>query len=1389
MDINNNQQVNTFTKGMNTDVSDALLDNSQYRYARNIRLVTNTDSNDGELRIVEGTGQAYSGPWNRILAMTSIRDYIIVIAETSYIDPQDNSNNFIGVSIFVNNTKGVPVSGQTTWRCIVNNIPKDQFIQSDETEPHFSLVTRWESDNNIKLYIADGVRSIICLNITKDYTKTPHNNIEDIAAYVSVNLTPPFVQIKSGGKLKTARVQYAYRLYNMGEPATHVSPLSRVGSLYKDYNAGYKPESYSNKSALITIPNIGDKFNRIQIYRITYVLLDQLPEIDLVYDGSANISVFNDYGQSIQSISVDEFLSFVTSPIIPKVIESKEDYMYAANIKYEQDKYDEKIQNAGCDFRSYSTGDFDNTPPVDSFDGAREYNKQYDADHKSSYDLNYWIHPNGSVLGGIGSIVSWTYSVKDLYVDIDGKQYYKNTNRSLTRGYGNEQNDDIEKPIDWDEDWDLPYEPDGTSYEGSGGTNPTNIPTSTNNIINERVSSLRRGEVYRYGIVLYNTYGVRSSVKWIADIMIPSSESLSSITSSMLIAGNTIPDLPRYDSNEGKWKFSVIGITFRVNTSKIPECAGYEIVRCKRGYLDSYNICQGIIGIPERVYKEDNMQATSTICPTGFMTPLDTTYDDHPLIKQDRNYLQFSAPEYCYMQDDIKDIVQQEGDQLTLHEIQSFFPLQQSETISLTLLGVQIPIGEIKTLSSVRVRSDNNAEVLLSNKYSKILYPNRLAEDITKIESLDDDYGFLDSRDNGTHETCINHVAATSDGDLTKNTLNIYSAAFPEVPFADSFFSGKTGTFRNAITPIGEAVYQGWSVQGILVELEDSRTTDAAMYEFYVREEDDGRYHDDDGVWGGGRNGELLFPISTTGKCIVFKLQQPYPQITTNSIAPIVVADLRKDAIPYNGPDSYKEHSPEYYSLGLYQDGNDSAYSYTTTYDGDCFPGIFVYHSAHAFDNSIFINANKQTVIYYVPVESGVDLKATYGDIYTRKRQNAKSYYIQDVAGSVDGFIQDKDAYLYNPAYHTLGTIIAYSQVDYKDIYKNNFDSRIHHSEQKINNQNIDSWTHYKAANFIDVDSRFGEITNMRLFKDKLLYWQKNATGVLSSNERTLLNDVDSNQVILGTGAVLQRFDYISTLYGMKKNQYEAEIQSNYTQYWWDGIRKEILGYSSGAQLVPLTTVKNVRNYINQYEEQDKPTLLYNPRYNEIIASVVEDKSSDAKERNSLVYNEKIEAFVGVYRMMPQYRAIIDDTVIITDTQNLYHMDSDTDGISLLESGGSYGCDKALPMLRYVINKDVLYVKVFDVSTFGGRFYGGDSGINNLTFTFDTPLKQHSTGTGDSLITNREYDFRLDIPRNANSVYGDRMRGKTMQCELESSSNSYDFSLQYIVTKYRMSWS
>ena len=68
----------------------------------------------------------------------------------------------------------------------------------------------------------------------------------------------------------------------------------------------------------------------------------------------------------------------------------------------------------------------------------------------------------------------------------------------------------------------------------------------------------------------------------------------------------------------------------------------------------------------------------------------------------------------------------------------------------------------------------------------------------------------------------------------------------------------------------------------------------------------------------------------------------------------------------------------------------------------------------------------------------------------------------------------------------------------------------------------------------------------------------------------------------------------------------------------------------------------------------------------------------------------------------------------------------------------------------------------------------------------------------NTIKSNYEYEYRLTIPRDgegkntnpfdSEKQWGNRMRGKTMQCELKSSSNNLDFSLQYIITKFRTSW-
>jgi hypothetical protein len=178
-------------------------------------------------------------------------------------------------------------------------------------------------------------------------------------------------------------------------------------------------------------------------------------------------------------------------------------------------------------------------------------------------------------------------------------------------------------------------------------------------------------------------------------------------------------------------------------------------------------------------------------------------------------------------------------------------------------------------------------------------------------------------------------------------------------------------------------------------------------------------------------------------------------------------------------------------------------------------------------------------------------------------------------------------------------------------------------------------------------------------------------------------------------------------------------------------------------------------------------------------------------EKGSLVYNEHLGHFTSLYTIKPKHKVELPDTTLFTTDNIVYEWNK------LNDNGKVYGFGEEIyPYLKHVVNHAGQYTKVFDNAEFAGRIYGGDKNndpskdaFEPLTLRFTTPLKQEGILEGKNNIENREYNFRYVIPRNDNEAYGGRLRGKTMQCELESKSNSYDFSLQFIKTKFRISWS
>lgn len=1389
-----NQQTNTFLKGMDTDTSDMLLGSDQYRYAENIRIITNEDNNSGEVRLIEGNvnipiylNDEPLKDIGRIMAFDAIRDIVVLITEKDdtwsvyKINIKDLRKYLVERNVYANPaTKFLRIDldkyvdgdelyydGHQVVEPSMNNyvdrrndVFYDEAYQGDDDikgeaelifgpciepiwpddwdglEKVLTTVLRWEADKNIKLYIADatGKHPIMVLNIANKYNT---GDFDQVFAYQRTLLPPADVEIGSGsGSIISGKVQYVYRLYSKTGAATPLSIISKTLSLYKNEHSGYEAEKKSGRAVNISI-NVSNRGNLdyIQIYRISYQLSGQLPKISLVKDEKI-ISSFIDTGTDVvENIGMSELLSMFTPFIYPKQIESKGDYLFAGNMKYSQDAVDADFSQ--FDTRSYNIG---SVTEYETPSGQEAYIRVLNID-------------NNGYVNSIRDIDSDDIPMHLAFIE---PPYEYNANHWKTikyiddgqtkecNGYG--------KNISW-----------RYIYQDLPELSPQN-QTGINETINNK-STFRCGEVYRFGVKLYNQYGQASSVKWIADIMIPDKANM-------------------YDDN-GTIKFRNVGIEFfKTPESNWDGISGWEIVRCDRTLNDRKAITQGIIGFPLRELKLENEHFvyTNTMCNPGFMTKNPFFIEAYsPLgnliypkyADTDDTIIMFSSPEYCYQPDDIQNILTSYKNQLILSEVYSCVPRQKfNETIG--------NIGAGALVRSDQQYNENLAYYLAMNKFVfEDHVPNQNGQYYAYLINTPDynsTSGVLVSDTANGFDAGAKYFISYFKPDYnqfytdTNNSTILTDISFPESPKASDFAKQEMLTFNNNITSIDNLQFINWSTPTML--------NMNSEVERIVKEYMD-NIHDTPYYW------YNIYPIGSGGKVILFKQEQK--NITIDPLqqlhAPkITVANIIKPAIPYGGYNKTSIDNSSYISLGDYSDGNE-----IDVFSGDTKNRIFTYNALHNWYDSTYTHGLKMAVVYAIPVETDIDIQAQYGIQYGV--DGFSDYRIQDTADAFEQYTQRKGSYLYNPAYNASPDIVSWTTQEQLESKQDQFDTRIHYSNVKINNEDIDSWLQFQASNYIDVDTRYGEITDLKLFKDKLIFWQENATGVLAVNERVVLNDQNDTQVVLGTGGVLERYDYFSTIYGQKKYQHTVATSNN-SLYWWDSNNKEILLYQQKYDVTPLSTVKSVKNYINSGEESDVPFMIYDNKYKELVSNVVNNEA--------IVYNEQVQAFTSIYKFAPMFGGTVSGGTILTSLNKLYAHNVQYNNEAML-----FGED-IHPMVSYVVNALPTYNKTYDVQTIGGRFYGGGfdddlhernkKDLKPLEFTYNTPLKQKAQVGGDR-IENVEYDYRLTIPRNGETLtfdpskqYGNRLRGKFIKCQIKSNSNNLDFALQYITTKFRMSW-
>lgn len=427
-----------------------------------------------------------------------------------------------------------------------------------------------------------------------------------------------------------------------------------------------------------------------------------------------------------------------------------------------------------------------------------------------------------------------------------------------------------------------------------------------------------------------------------------------------------------------------------------------------------------------------------------------------------------------------------------------------------------------------------------------------------------------------------------------------------------------------------------------------------------------------------------------------------------------------------------------------------------------------------AYDFNSYDTLPSCQIVYYIPMESSINTYFDYGMCY----KNTQSKNVQIEPGEITGVVsQSRPEHQYNMIYSDNNVSNDIYNVQSLEDPELTFPQRIHYSQLKTNGELIDNWQMFKPLDYIDADTRYGDITNLLTNKETIYFWQKQAFGKLSVNERSLVTDNNSNTVQLGQGGVLQRTDYINTRYGMREEDYSA-ISAEGSIYWIDIVNKAIL-MSNGQAVVNIGEQTNVQSCINKYITEDIPTIHYDLQNNELLCKCLGGKQ--------MVFNVKLNVATSIYDRSYEDMIMFDNVLygIYTGRPGVlkYNYLADVDGNEIQYNEPA--------RLEFVVNPSASITKVFDNQEIVTMQRGGD--YTQLPDYFDKKQFSFTTNILDTVdknpegYTDREGNIRYAVPRYAED-YGNRIRGKWMKVDIEDGAPRYEHSISHVLTKFRQSF-
>ena len=312
-----------------------------------------------------------------------------------------------------------------------------------------------------------------------------------------------------------------------------------------------------------------------------------------------------------------------------------------------------------------------------------------------------------------------------------------------------------------------------------------------------------------------------------------------------------------------------------------------------------------------------------------------------------------------------------------------------------------------------------------------------------------------------------------------------------------------------------------------------------------------------------------------------------------------------------------------------------------TVLGGDCYIGWFEYMRGIWSTKESIINSNgarrirnMSNQIAYLLVETKINLKYTinptwsyydYGVIGDYNESDlVKIGYEYNAIKETKGiyeldwdddlhFIQNFDLYTYNPVYSQMDKSKVFFLEPLDFISNNSIDTRIYRTSKKINGESSDSWTKFPINNLLDVDTAQGALTKLITFNDKLFFVQDSGVGVISVAEREVITTNTGSATSIGTGGVMERYDYVSTSSG--SSEINAINTSTKTLYYIDNRNKKLCRLTEGIEF--LSDLKGLKSFMDT-ATYTTTGVLFSPNFNEMWFKLTNDV---------VVFNEYLNSF------------------------------------------------------------------------------------------------------------------------------------------------------------------